>query len=50
MQSAGFWDDADAAAKVSSEHARTSRRLEEFRGLEHEAAIREQLKLLADYL
>ncbi len=34
MSEAGFWDDQEAAAKVSAEHARTTRRLEQFRTLE----------------
>ena len=34
MSEAGFWDDQEAAAKVSAEHARATRRLEEFRSLE----------------
>jgi len=34
MGAAGFWDDQERAARVSSEHARVGRRLEEFRGLE----------------
>src|SRR5262245_59622519 len=29
----GFWDDQESAAKVSAEHARVSRRLEQFRKL-----------------
>jgi peptide chain release factor 2 len=33
MQLAGFWDDAEAAAKVSAEHARASRRLQMFESL-----------------
>jgi peptide chain release factor 2 len=33
MQAPGFWDDAEAAAKVSAEHARASRRLETFASL-----------------
>jgi len=33
MQAPGFWDDAEAAAKVSAEHARGSRRLEMFDSL-----------------
>jgi peptide chain release factor 2 len=33
MGAAGFWDDADRAATVSSEHARISRRLEGFKSL-----------------
>ena len=38
MSEAGFWDDQDAAAKVSAEHARATRRLEEFRALEADVA------------
>ena len=34
MGAAGFWDDQEHAAKVSAEHARVGRRLEEFRALE----------------
>jgi peptide chain release factor 2 len=34
MQAPGFWDDSDAAAKVSAEHARTTRKLEAYRSLE----------------
>jgi len=30
MQAPGFWDDSERAASVSSEHARASRRLEDF--------------------
>jgi peptide chain release factor 2 len=33
MGAAGFWDDSERAAAVSAEHARTSRRLQEFRAL-----------------
>jgi peptide chain release factor 2 len=33
MQAPGFWDDADAAAKVSAEHARASRKLAAFSSL-----------------
>jgi peptide chain release factor 2 len=33
MGESGFWDDSDRATSVSSEHARTSRRLEEFAAL-----------------
>src|SRR4051812_43941332 len=36
MGAPGFWDDQEEAAKVSSEHARVSRRLNEFRALEAE--------------
>jgi peptide chain release factor 2 len=34
MQAPGFWDDAEAAAKVSSGHARSSKRLQTFTGLQ----------------
>ena len=34
MGLAGFWDDAERAASVSSEHARTTRRLEAFQALQ----------------
>ena len=34
MSAPGFWDNQDAAAKVSADHARTARRLEEFRSLD----------------
>ena len=37
MQAPGFWDDADSAAKTSADHARTSRRLEEFTTLQADA-------------
>jgi peptide chain release factor 2 len=30
MSESGFWDDQDAAAKVSAEHSRAARRMEEF--------------------
>src|ERR1700722_11239146 len=33
MQAPGFWDDAEVAAKVSSEHARAGKRLQTFTGL-----------------
>jgi peptide chain release factor 2 len=34
MSAGGFWDDQETAAKVSAEHSRATRRLEEFRALE----------------
>jgi peptide chain release factor 2 len=34
MSAPGFWDDADAAAKVSADHARTAKKAQEFRSLE----------------
>jgi peptide chain release factor 2 len=45
MSAPGFWDDQEAAAKVSAEHARAGRRLEEFRALETEV---EDLASLAE--
>src|SRR3954452_18081998 len=33
MQTPGFWDDQQRAAKVSAEHARATRRLEAWRSL-----------------
>jgi peptide chain release factor 2 len=36
MNAPGFWDDQSAAAKVSSEHARVSRRLEGYHELQRE--------------
>src|SRR3954465_2612607 len=34
MQQPGFWDDQQRAASVSSEHRRTTRKLESYRALE----------------
>jgi peptide chain release factor 2 len=34
MQAPGFWDEADVAAKVNTEHAQVSRKLDEFNGLQ----------------
>jgi peptide chain release factor 2 len=45
MSAAGFWDDQEQAARVSAEHARAARRLEEFSGLEREV---EDLASLAE--
>src|SRR5262249_24353402 len=36
MSAPGFWDDQSRAAAVSAEHARVSRRLEEYRTLTRE--------------
>jgi peptide chain release factor 2 len=47
MGEGGFWDDAEAAAKVSAEHARASRRLEQMRGLQAEVDDLEGLMELA---
>jgi peptide chain release factor 2 len=48
MGGPGFWDDSEHAAKVSSEHARASRRLAEFRGLESDVEDLEPLAELAE--
>jgi peptide chain release factor 2 len=45
MSAPGFWDDQEQAARVSADHARAARRLEEFRGLEAEV---EDLDSLAE--
>ncbi|MEA2192251.1 MAG: peptide chain release factor 2, partial [Solirubrobacteraceae bacterium] len=34
MSAPGFWENSDAAAKVSADHARAAKRLEQFRSLE----------------
>jgi len=34
MEAPGFWDDAESAAKVSAEHAKLSKRLQSFTGLQ----------------
>jgi len=47
MSAGGFWDDQEHAAKVSSEHARVGRRLEEFRSLESELADLGELEEMA---
>jgi peptide chain release factor 2 len=48
MGAAGFWDDQERAAKVSAEHARATRKLGVFRGLEHDVADLEPLAELAE--
>jgi peptide chain release factor 2 len=48
MQAPGFWDDQAEAAKVSAEHARTTRRLDTWRGLEGEVGDLEALVELAE--
>ena len=45
MGASGFWDNQDRAAKVSAEHARATRKLETFRGLQSDA---EDLDALAE--
>jgi peptide chain release factor 2 len=47
MGESGFWDDQAGAAKISSEHARLSRRLERYERLSGEAADLEELLALA---
>jgi peptide chain release factor 2 len=47
MGEPGFWDDQDQAAGVSAEHARATRRLEQFRSLERDAADLDGLAELA---
>jgi peptide chain release factor 2 len=45
MGEPGFWDDAEAAAKVGAEHARLTRRLERYRSV---AADADDLEALAE--
>ena len=47
MGAGGFWDDQAAAAKVSAEHARVQRRLDEFRSLESDVGDLEELEEMA---
>ncbi len=48
MGAAGFWDDQEHAARVSAEHARTSRKLGVFRALETDVEDLEPLAELAE--
>ncbi len=48
MGKPGFWDDQEAAARVSAAHARAQRRLEMFRGLESDVAELDDLAELAE--
>jgi peptide chain release factor 2 len=48
MGEPSFWDDQERAAKVSSEHARASRKLSVFRELEHDVDDLEQLAELSE--
>jgi peptide chain release factor 2 len=48
MSAAGFWDDQDGAAKVSAEHSRATRRLEEFRALEADVADLTEMAEMAE--
>ena len=47
MGAEGFWDDQATAARVSAEHARVGRRLEEFRTLESDIGDLEELEQMA---
>ncbi len=48
MGDPGFWEDQEQAAKISAEHARTSRKLAVFRELERDADDLEPLAELAE--
>ena len=48
MGAPGFWDDPDAAAKVNTEHARVSRRLEAFTRLQADVEDLEGLMEIAE--
>jgi peptide chain release factor 2 len=48
MQSQGFWDDQERAARVSTEHAAVGKRLESFRALERDIGDLDELEQLAD--
>ncbi|MGH2870106.1 MAG: peptide chain release factor 2 [Solirubrobacteraceae bacterium] len=48
MGATGFWDDQERAAKVSAEHARTTRKLAVFRALERDVDDLEPLAELAE--
>jgi len=47
MSESGFWDDQDKAAKVSAEHSRAARRLEEFATLQTDVEDLESLAEMA---
>ena len=47
MQRPGFWDEAEAAARTSAEHARAQRRLQGFRSLETDVDDLDELAELA---
>jgi peptide chain release factor 2 len=44
MQRPGFWDDQEQAARISAEHRRAQRRLEDFRQLESDVADLDELR------
>src|SRR5262245_43270315 len=47
MSAPGFWDDQQRAAKISSEHARLTRRRDRYEALTHESADLNELVTLA---
>ena len=47
MQAPGFWDDQEAAARISAEHSSVSRRLQGFRALERDVGDLETLEEMA---
>ncbi len=47
MQAPGFWDDAEAAAKISSEHARTARRSRTYAELDRDVGDLDSLAEMA---
>jgi len=47
MQSEGFWDDTERAARVSAEHAAVGRRLETYRSLERDIGDLDTLEEMA---
>jgi peptide chain release factor 2 len=47
MSAPGFWDDQEVATRVSTDHARAARRLEEFRGLQAEVEDLDSLEEMA---
>jgi peptide chain release factor 2 len=48
MGAPGFWDDQERAARVSAEHARTTRKLETYRALERDVEDLDPLAELAE--
>ncbi len=48
MGEPGFWDDQEVAAKVSADHARTTRKLETWQGLQRDVGDLETLLELAE--
>jgi peptide chain release factor 2 len=48
MQQPGFWDDQESAARVSAEHSRNQRKLQDFRSLESEAGDLDDMADMAE--